>query len=233
MSRSNESTLEWLSLMDNINAPSSYSSSSLDDQRTDDQQPDNSHVEEQRNSLLRLNDYCLRDIFASLNRGTLCQLADVCTRLRSIAEKVFSKQHTEVVLSKEKYESIFKYEALFRLILYKFGQLITSIDFHYYCSLEKINAIAKYCPNLEIFGIKLMDDPEIHPNLFPKLVELKLTFWPTRCVGLDAFRKLISLSPQLKRLQIIDFIRDDYIAAIIQHAKNLEELDITDITMPY
>lgn len=231
MSNSNDRIPKRLRLMGDINEPSSSSTFS-GDKRTDDQQPDHSQAEKQRDSLVRLNDYCLRDIFVHLDKKALCQLADVSTRVRLIAEKTFKKRYTKVY----QYGPMCESQALFRQTLCKFGKLITSIysEKRAYCSQEQIQAITKYCPNLEIFGNKLMRYPykdsfELVANSLPKLAELRLD---DACSppALDTFRMLLSLSPQLKRLQICGYASDDHITAIIQYAKDLEELHIMLVT---
>lgn len=223
MSISNEPTFKRLRLMDKINEPSAYCSSAFLDDKRDDQQSADLQIEEQRNSLMRLNDYCLRDIFARLDTDTLCRLADVSTRLRSIAEKAFAKKYTEKC-----HWRLYKSKALFRRFLCKFGQLITSIcSMNDYCSEEQINGIIKHCPNLEILEIKLIGDLKIMPNSLSKLITLKLN---GLLLTIDTFRKLISLSPQLKQLEIGLHASDDHIAAIIQYTKNLEQLKIKHVS---
>lgn len=210
MFKSNEPPLKRHRSMDHMNEPSSP---------LGDQQPDSSQVEEHRNSLLRLNDYCLRDVFNRLDKRTLCRLADVSTRVQSIAKKAFAERHTKEYLRKS--------VALFRQIICKFGQLITSVDLGYCheenCSQEQINAIVKYCPNVEILRIGLENHLELVAISFPKLVKLILT---SLHFSIDTFRKLLSLNPQLQQLDTYFMASEEHITAIIQHAKNLEELTI-------
>lgn len=69
----------------------------------------------------------------------------------------------------------------------------------------------------------LMSCCEVNP--FSKLIELNLDFAPST-IAFDAFRKILSLSPQLLRLSIDSVVNDYHIEAIVRYTKNLQVLSM-------
>lgn len=99
--------LKRFRLTSDINVTSSPLSAG--DQGTSTQQSDNSHKDEPPNSLLRLNDDCLRHVFKYSDEEDLCGLANVCTRMRPIAEQTFHKRYKEKDFEHWKFgESLFR-----------------------------------------------------------------------------------------------------------------------------
>lgn len=137
-----------------LNEPSSSSS---DDQKAADQQSNHAHEDQPSNSLLRLNDDCFRHIFGYCDKEDWCRLADVCTRLQSIAAQSFSKWNNEM----DQFNDREFNKPLFRRIFFKFGHLITSIE----CSDKKFTdqQIKELVKCVRFFA-----------NIFPNLIELKL-----------------------------------------------------------
>lgn len=101
------------------------------------------------NSLLRLPNECLKKVVEHLDVESLCYVANVCKRLKQIAEQVFAECHKEF-----KFEGNPCKNSVLRHVLCKFGHLITSIDAFeaYFDGDDRIDvgAIAKKCSrNLE------------------------------------------------------------------------------------
>lgn len=91
-------------------------------------------------SMLRLNDNCLWNIFKMLDIETLCRMADVCKHFRLVAEDVFRLCRSDIYFDKDYNMN------LRRRILRQFGHLITMIDDE---TNLNVDAISQYCrPNL-------------------------------------------------------------------------------------
>lgn len=216
------------------NSQNHISKSSSDDRGSSDQTLNSSQGENSLNSLFRLNEYCLRDISNCVNMETLCRLTDVCTELRSIAEKAFSKVYME--LSDKEYQLE---DTLFYRILFQFGHLIASNVFmpKRFYSKDEINAIVKHCPNLKVFRIHPLNDFEFNVKALPKLVELEfrtatlLGAWSP--LAFAALLQLLKLNPQLQELKIEASLNDAHLEAMLQHTKNLGVLQIKNVGMEF
>lgn len=91
-SSGNSSTTEQIMVsLTKSNDPSNSNSTSDDDE--DDEEPIN------RDSLLVLNDDCLRKIFECSELEVYCNLADVCKRLKNLAEDVFGRRFSKIKTS--------------------------------------------------------------------------------------------------------------------------------------
>lgn len=153
---------------------------------------------ESLNTLLLLNDDCLRDICDRLDIESLCEIAAVCKRLQSIAEGTFRRRYCKLNYKKLEFQ-----RSLLRRVLCKFGHLVTSIDDDF-CILRRkegidVYAIAIYCKNLKsltIRGAKI--NCTVAKPMFERLKYLKLVW--CEFIGADKdilftkCRKLESLS---------------------------------------
>lgn len=127
------------------------------------------------NSLMQLSDGCLEKFLTSLNVEDLCIMVDLCFRFRLAAKKVFSQNHREFV-----FKGVGRKNVVFRRILSKFGELITSIDASeaYFERDEQIdvNAIVKCChTNLDVLCLRAatIDCDTVRP-LFAQLKRIDL-----------------------------------------------------------
>lgn len=124
--------------------------------------------------LLDLPNECLREIFDRMDIMSLCQLATVCIRFRSIAETAFYKRFKYL-----EYRDVQYNRSLFRRVLCRFGHLIYSI-YDGCCFIrckEEIDAyaIAVYCTHIKeltIYGGTI--DCGMSKQLFARLRALKL-----------------------------------------------------------
>lgn len=137
-------------------------------------QSNDNELDESIDSLLFLPNECLREIFDRMDVLSLCQLADVCQRFRSLAENAFRKRFTEIEYKDVRYK-----RSLFRRVLCKFGYLIHSIDDG--CCIIRFNeeidvyAIAVYCTNLRELVVRgATFDCRVSKRLFSNLKTLKL-----------------------------------------------------------
>lgn len=124
------------------------------------------------NSLLRLTDKCLSQLFERLDAAALCVMANTCKRFRVTAETVFAEKHKNYIFT-----GIDGSSGL-RRVVRKFGQFITSFDgsdaFFYGNDTTDMEAIAKYCrPNLRklnLFQAKIKC--HVIKPLFPQLTHM-------------------------------------------------------------
>lgn len=158
--------------------------------------------------LMELPNECLYEIFDRLDILSLCQLAGVSNRVRTIAERVFFKRHHEL-----DYKDVGYKRPLLRRVLCKFGHLITAID-DGYCILrvkEQIDmyAISVYCTELEELSLRgmLIDCDEMKP-LLSRLTALKLVW----CEFRGNKNNLLKKCNKLKALYIYHAKHSSFIA---------------------
>lgn len=119
MSDAEKSIFKWFRLKSAINAITFYSSSSSGDQGTRNQQWDHAYEDEPPNSLMRLNDDCLRHILKYSDKEDMCRLAGECTRMRPIAEQTFIKHYNRM-----RFKHFATSQSLFRWEICKFGHFV-------------------------------------------------------------------------------------------------------------
>lgn len=181
-------------------------------------------------SLMQLNDDCLLEILNYLDNEGLCQLNDVCTRMRSIAQQTFRKRYKEKVFKLWKYDEWAVYQVLcqstFRRVLCKFGHLITSLfGFKWSFSQEHNRAINKYCTNLT--DLKLLnsniDCCDVSKVLFERLKRLDVR----SCEFNGNASMLFTNCPKLEWLNISWSFHTNIIATKFP---NLQELKFTPLS---
>lgn len=190
-----------------------------DDQKMENQDPD--HVPE--DSLMRLNDDCLRHIFKYSDEENLCELADVCTRARAIAEETFRKRYKTKLLRNFTFV-----EPIYRRILCKFGNFLTSLDVKECGCANRIftqkhaEVMAKNCKGLEelkIFATTIYCD------------ELKTVFSRVKTLAFDCSRfvgnrrALFTNCFNLKELQVFCNKFDMNFDFVAKKFPNLMHLD--------
>lgn len=92
----------------------------------------------------KLNDICVRNILLNIDLDTLCCIANVCKRLRQLAELVFSEQYTPFRIRVCELDA-----TTFRRVMCKFGHLIWSFEGVDGYGRNDVNAIAKFGTHLE------------------------------------------------------------------------------------
>lgn len=111
--------------------------------------------------LPQLNDACLLKVFEHLNLQSLCSTADVSKRFRELSMQVFAKNFDELqffTLNRQ----------LFRCVMRKFGQHITSIEFNQSTlASDDVRIMNKYCSNLEKLSLTTM---QVRCNDFVELL---------------------------------------------------------------
>lgn len=219
MSASNKPVVKRMRLISGMMAPPPPPKH----RRRVNQPPNNAHQDDPPNSLLRLNDDCLRDIFHNLDQENLCRLADVCTRMRPIAEQTFGKRYKEM-----RYEKFHMMKSSFRRIICKFGQHIISIDFWYGdLSEDEVNALVKYCPHLERMNLSSVRiDFGVAKSIFNRLKCLDID----RCDIINRTPKKMRLTncPKLE-LFCMRLLRGDDLEFVANAFTNLIELKLNGV----
>lgn len=147
-------------------------------------------------SLLTLNDDCLRKTLNYLDIENLCAVADVCQRTRRISEETFRKHHVDLEFHDYRLSVI-------RRALCKFGHLIRSLcissGISSVSSRIDIGDIAKYATKIETltFEENTLECSDTHPS-FPSLKHLTLDNCAVTSTESDLF-------PYLPALVSLDF----------------------------
>ncbi|XP_031623767.1 uncharacterized protein LOC116341054 [Contarinia nasturtii] len=193
------------------------------------------------NQLLALNDDCLYAVFQNLNIESLCHTANVCKRMRSVAEQVFHRyfRNSCFVVDENQYQWSMSPEnsnymsgniinkTVLRRILCKFGHLMTTFDpvIGFYDHLGiKCDDILKYSSenlnHLRLRGITISSE-ELAP-IMPRLKFLGLN----DC-EIDYPEVLMHHFPKLKHLDLrYTNIRPDTLANILRLNPQLKYLEM-------
>lgn len=118
-------------------------------------------------SLLTLNDDCILDIFKSIDIVTLCFMANVCNRLRSLADLDFRRRYNENEIQESEYN-----KSTFRRVICKFGYFFEMMRPSPEQTIDA-TMLDKYCPN--IWNLSLysnMIDCNTRTQLFKHLKHL-------------------------------------------------------------
>lgn len=232
MSDADETVMKRLRLDSDINASSfsssssSFSSTSSVDEGTTNQQLNNSQANEPLNSLMRLNDDCLRHVLNYLDEKDLCCFTDVCTRMRPIAVQAFRRRCKEKCVEHPDFD-----ERIFRRIMYKFGHLIPS--YHVYGYLwqfpqEHLRTLFKYCTSLNHLALNhLKVDCNMLKFLFERLKGLHFSF-----CEFDNASTLLTNNSNLEILRI-SYPKESNIVFIANEFPNLVEFELFPCNLQY
>lgn len=200
-------------------------------------------------SLLELDDDCLCIVLEHLDVDSLCQMANVCKRIRPLTEEVFHRCHKETKIQ------VCHEMSVFRRILLKFGHSITA--FHltgHHCNKRMqidVNAINKYCSNLHELHIYdvIIDCEDSRPlfarvsiltvrfchfigdrhNLFSSCRNVqKLTYSPDYTIGNGGWYFMVTEYPNLKEMAFFNMsslLNSDYIKFLLLNPQ-LEKLTL-------
>lgn len=122
-------------------------------------------------SLMKLNDDCLRVVLKHLDIRSLCQMANVCRRLRPLTSEIFHRHHKEIRI--QGCHDI----CIIRRIIFKFGHLIATLYFSGSHKQIDLNTIIEYCKNVrELHIYDATIDCERAKNFFAQLTILTIKF---------------------------------------------------------
>lgn len=129
------------------------------------------------NSIYKLNDDCLRDIFWHLSLKELGIVADVCVRFRRLAKELFASKFKNVLDA-----NIFREYADFEPVLRNFGPTIQSIALeqkngHTTNRCDVLTLIYQFCAglkNLKLTGFTFPDHLNTFHLLFDQLEQLTI-----------------------------------------------------------